>query len=71
MIGRRAHETNRPRAERDGAELRDDEVGKGYDQVIPVTDEELAELPLPTAKTVDTVAFVDRSSVDSIRLGQT
>ncbi|MET9436929.1 Ku protein [Streptomyces sp. NPDC006551] len=58
----------------DGKELRQDEIGKGYevskDQVIPITDDELAEMPLPTAKAIDIVAFVDRTSIDPIRLGE-
>jgi DNA end-binding protein Ku len=58
----------------DGKELRQDEIGKGYevskDHVIPITDDELAEMPLPTAKAIDIVAFVDRTSIDPIRLGE-
>ncbi|MET9434842.1 Ku protein [Streptomyces sp. NPDC006551] len=49
------------------------EIGKGFevskDQVIPISDDELAEMPLPTAKAIDIVAFVDRTSIDPIRLG--
>ncbi|MFE7041742.1 Ku protein [Streptomyces atratus] len=49
-----------------------DEIGKGYeltkDQVVPVTDEELDEMPLPTAKAIEIVAFVDADSIDPIRI---
>jgi DNA end-binding protein Ku len=38
------------------------EIGKGYEDadgsIIPITDEDLAALPLPTAKTIEIVAFV-------------
>lgn len=65
---------NRKVCEIDGAELRDDEIGRGYeiskDQIIEVTDEDLREMPLPTAKAIDIVAFVDRSSIDPVRIGQ-
>ncbi|MBT2439780.1 Ku protein [Streptomyces sp. ISL-36] len=58
----------------DGKELRQDEIGKGYevskDQVIPISDAELAQMPLPTAKAIDIVAFVDRDSIDPIQLGE-
>ncbi|MFF3129698.1 Ku protein [Streptomyces sp. NPDC057908] len=49
-----------------------EEIGKGYeltkDQVVPVTDEELDEMPLPTAKAIEIVAFVDADSIDPIRI---
>ncbi|MGW1707791.1 non-homologous end joining protein Ku [Streptomyces sp. NPDC002206] len=49
-----------------------EEIGKGYeisaDQVVPVTDEELAEMPLPTAKAIEIVAFVDADTIDPIRI---
>ncbi|MFH9067609.1 Ku protein [Streptomyces coeruleorubidus] len=42
------------------------EIGKGYqltrEQVIPIGDEELRDLPLPTAKAIEIVAFVPRAS---------
>lgn len=50
------------------------EIGKGYpltkDAVIPVTDEELRELPLPTAKAIELVAFVPAERIDPIRIGE-
>jgi DNA end-binding protein Ku len=49
-----------------------EEIGKGYeltrDEVVPVTDEELDEMPLPTAKAIEIVAFVDADSIDPVRI---
>jgi DNA end-binding protein Ku len=48
------------------------EIGKGYevsrDHVIPVTDQELRDLPLPTAKAIEIVAFIPLASIDPIRI---
>ncbi|MEU0955846.1 Ku protein [Streptomyces niveus] len=59
----------------DGEEVTSDEIGKGYEvaknKVIPISDDELADMPLPTAKAIDVVAFVDRATIDQIRLGDT
>ena len=50
------------------------EIGKGYEltktQVIPITDEELRDLPLPTAKAIEIEAFVPLDSIDPIRIGE-
>ncbi len=58
--------------ELDGEVLGQDEIGKGYeltrDEVVPVTDEELDQMPLPTAKAIEIVAFVDRASIDAVRI---
>jgi DNA end-binding protein Ku len=55
-------------------EVTQDEIGKGYelgkDQVIPVSDDELAAMPLPTAQAIDIVAFVPYESIDPIRVGE-
>ncbi|MFI0191745.1 Ku protein [Streptomyces sp. NPDC017082] len=55
-------------------EVPQDEIGKGYEvtktQVIPITDEDLANLPLPTAKAIEIDAFVPLESVDPIRIGE-
>lgn len=65
---------NQKVCELDGEILTDDDIGKGYevtrDEIVPVTDEELDDLPLPTAKTIDIVAFIDRDTIDPVRLGQ-
>lgn len=59
--------------ELDGEELTADEIGKAYEaddgSMIPITDEDLAELPLPTAKTIDIVAFVPLDSIDPLQMG--
>ncbi|MFF4551103.1 Ku protein [Streptomyces sp. NPDC001435] len=53
-------------------EVRQDEIGKGYEltrtQVIPVSDEELRNLPLPTAKAIEIQGFVPWESIDPIRV---
>ncbi|MBT2895840.1 Ku protein [Streptomyces sp. McG3] len=58
--------------ELDGEVLSQDEIGKGYElskeQTVPITDEELDRIPLPTAKAIEIVAFVDAGSVDPIRI---
>jgi DNA end-binding protein Ku len=65
---------NQKICELDGEIVTDDAIGKGYeisrDRIVPVTDEELDAMPLPTARTIDIVAFVDRDSIDPVRLGQ-
>ncbi|WP_267244871.1 Ku protein [Streptomyces sp. PR69] len=58
--------------ELDGKELTAAEIGKGYEDadgtIIPITDEDLASLPLPTAKTIEIVAFVPASEIDPLQL---
>lgn len=48
------------------------EIGKAYEAadgtLIPITDEDLASLPLPTAKTIEIVAFVPASSIDPLQM---
>ncbi|WP_432198207.1 Ku protein [Streptomyces sp. bgisy027] len=55
-------------------EVANAEIGKGYqltkEQVIPITDEELREIPLPTAKAIEIEAFVPLESIDPIRIGE-
>ncbi|WP_420076954.1 Ku protein [Streptomyces sp. JL3001] len=55
-------------------EVANAEIGKGYqltkEQVIPISDEELREIPLPTAKAIDIEAFVPLESIDPIRIGE-
>jgi DNA end-binding protein Ku len=47
------------------------EIGKGYeyakDQVVAISDAELQELPLPTAKAIEIQAFVPLESIDPIK----
>ncbi|KPC81344.1 MULTISPECIES: Ku protein [Streptomyces] len=58
--------------ELDGEVLSQDEIGKGYevarDRTVPVTDEELDRMPLPTAKAIEIVAFVEADSIDPVRI---
>ncbi|MFF5881021.1 Ku protein [Streptomyces californicus] len=58
--------------ELDGEVVSQDEIGKGYeiapDQTVPVTDEELEQMPLPTAKAIEIAAFVDAGTVDPVRI---
>ncbi|MFF5435483.1 Ku protein [Streptomyces griseofuscus] len=53
-------------------EVPQDEIGKGYEltttQVVPVTDEDLSNLPLPTARAIEIDGFVPLESVDPIRI---
>ncbi|MFF4827196.1 Ku protein [Streptomyces sp. NPDC001312] len=44
------------------------EIGQGYetagDRIIPLTDEELRQLPLPTARAIELVGFLPTADVD-------
>ncbi|MFJ3283660.1 Ku protein [Streptomyces sp. NPDC086669] len=55
-------------------EVSQSEIGKGYeyakDLVVPITDEDLANLPLPTAKAIEIAGFVPLDSIDPIRIGE-
>ncbi|MFF4227923.1 Ku protein [Streptomyces sp. NPDC001820] len=48
------------------------EIGKGYEDadgsIIPITDEDLAALPLPTAKTIEIVSFVPAERIDPLQM---
>lgn len=56
----------------DGQVLSQDEIGKGYevtkDEIVPISDEELDGMPLPTARAIEIVAFVDADSIDPVRI---
>lgn len=58
----------------DGKQLTNAEIGKGFevskDTIVAVSDEELGEMPLPTAKAIEIAAFVPYESVDPIRIGE-
>ncbi|MCQ9178363.1 Ku protein [Streptomyces sp. IBSBF 2953] len=58
----------------EGREVSNAEIGKGYeyarDQVVAITDEELRDLPLPTAKAIEIDAFVAADDIDPIRIGE-
>ena len=61
------------RCEIDGEILTEDQIDKAYevdkDTLIPVTDEDLAAMPLPTARAIDVVAFIDAAGVDPVSYG--
>ncbi|MFM9366766.1 Ku protein [Streptomyces sp. Da 82-17] len=48
------------------------EIGKGYEDadgsIIPITEEDLASLPIPTAKTIEIVAFVPEERIDPLQM---
>ncbi|NML54305.1 Ku protein [Streptomyces sp. R302] len=58
--------------ELDGEEVAQSEIGKAYEDadgtMIPITDEDLAALPLPTAKTIEIVAFVPAGDIDPLQM---
>jgi DNA end-binding protein Ku len=65
---------NRKYCEIEDREVTQDEIGKGYqlskETVIAVSDEELADMPLPTSKAIEIAAFVPLDSIDPIRIGE-
>ncbi|WP_030904496.1 Ku protein [Streptomyces sp. NRRL F-5126] len=65
---------NQKRCELDDEIVTEDDIGKGYelskDHIVPVSDDELDAIPLPSAKTVEIIAFMDRDAIDPVRLGQ-
>ncbi|MFB6667553.1 non-homologous end joining protein Ku [Streptomyces parvus] len=58
--------------ELDEEEVQAGEIGKAYEDadgtMIPITDEDLAQLPLPTAKTIEIVAFVPADQIDPLQM---
>ncbi|MFI0714751.1 Ku protein [Streptomyces inhibens] len=59
--------------ELDGEEVPNEEVGKGYqapgdDTIVPITDDDLSRLPMPTAKTLSILSFVDPAEIDPLQL---
>ncbi|MFD3539622.1 Ku protein [Streptomyces sp. NPDC058662] len=64
---------NKKICELDGQELRQDEIGRGYETatgtIIPITDADLDAMPLPTAKAIEIVTFVPAGSIDPIQIG--
>ncbi|MFJ7158768.1 Ku protein [Streptomyces sp. NPDC101118] len=58
--------------ELDGRELSAEEIGRGAETavgIIEITDADLDNLPLPTAKAIEIVAFVPAASIDPIQIG--
>ncbi|KPI05663.1 DNA repair protein [Actinobacteria bacterium OV450] len=58
--------------ELDGEEVPAAEIGKGYEEadgsIIPITDEDLAQLPIATAKTIEIVSFVPADEIDPLQM---
>ncbi|NEC92015.1 Ku protein [Streptomyces sp. SID12501] len=58
--------------EMEDREVRGDEIGKAYEgadgSMIPITDDDLASLPLPTARTIEIVAFVPGDRIDPLQM---
>lgn len=59
--------------ELDGEEVPNEEVGKGYqppgdDIIVPISDDDLSRLPMPTAKTLAILSFVDPSEIDPLQM---
>ncbi|MEW2165149.1 Ku protein [Streptomyces sp. NPDC007084] len=58
--------------ELEDTEVESAEIGKAYEEadgtLIPITDEDLASLPLPTARTIEIVAFVPADRIDPLQM---
>ncbi|MER5876704.1 Ku protein [Streptomyces sp. NPDC001910] len=58
--------------ELEDTEVETSEIGKAYEEadgtLIPITDEDLAALPLPTARTIEIVAFVPADRIDPLQM---
>ncbi|MFD3676439.1 Ku protein [Streptomyces sp. NPDC058613] len=58
--------------ELDGEEVSGAEIGKGYEEadgsIIPITDDDLAQLPLATAKTIEIMSFVPAEEIDPLQM---
>ncbi|MEW1635678.1 Ku protein [Streptomyces sp. NPDC093801] len=58
--------------ELDGEEVSSDEIGKGYEEadgsIVPITDEDLARLPIATTKTIEIVSFVPADQIDPLQM---
>ncbi|MGW3204720.1 non-homologous end joining protein Ku [Streptomyces sp. NPDC001135] len=53
-------------------EVTQSEIGKGYEDadgtIIPISDEDLSHLPIPTARTIEIVAFVPAERIDPLQM---
>ncbi|WP_018544493.1 Ku protein [Streptomyces sp. LaPpAH-108] len=53
-------------------EVSQGEIGKAYEapdgEMIPITEDDLSHLPLPTARTIDIVAFVPADRIDPLQM---
>ncbi|MET9954490.1 Ku protein [Streptomyces sp. NPDC006339] len=61
------------RCDIDGEVVTEDQIGRAYEvdeeTLVPITDEDLAGMPLPTAKAIEIVAFVSADSIDPVSYG--
>ncbi|MET8944781.1 Ku protein [Streptomyces sp. NPDC004542] len=53
-------------------EVTQSEIGKGYEDadgtIIPISDDDLSHLPIPTARTIEIVAFVPAERIDPLQM---
>ncbi|MFD5076453.1 Ku protein [Streptomyces sp. NPDC058371] len=53
-------------------EVTTSEIGKGYQDadgtIIPITDDDLSQLPIPTARTIEIVGFVPAERIDPLQM---
>ncbi|MFF7676214.1 Ku protein [Actinacidiphila glaucinigra] len=60
--------------EKEGKEVPYAEIAKGYEdesgRTVVLTDEDLADLPLPSKKLIDVLAFVDADDIDPLSLSR-
>ncbi|MFG2290945.1 Ku protein [Streptomyces sp. NPDC048595] len=66
---------NQPVCSLEGVEIPPDEIGRGYrpgdgETVVPLSDDDLDALPLPTAKTLTILAFVAGGDIDPLQMGK-
>ncbi|MGP3951169.1 non-homologous end joining protein Ku [Streptomyces sp. 7N604] len=63
---------NRRVCELDGQEIPLEDIVSAYpvgrDQVVPLTDEDFDQLPIPTAKTFEIIAFMSAETIDPLQL---
>ncbi|MET8676058.1 Ku protein [Streptomyces sp. NPDC004647] len=63
---------NRKVCEIDGGEVPNEDIAKGYpvgkDTVVTLTDDELDQMPIPTAKTLEILAFIPGEDIDPLQL---
>ncbi|MFE4018833.1 Ku protein [Streptomyces sp. NPDC059101] len=65
---------NQPVCSLEGTEISPDEIGRGYrtddGTLVPLTDDDLDALPLPTARTLTILAFVAGGDIDPLQIGK-
>ncbi|MEW1658064.1 Ku protein [Streptomyces sp. NPDC093707] len=65
---------NQPVCSLEGTEVAAEEIGRGYrtedGTLVPLTDDDLDALPLPTAKVMTILAFVAGGDIDPLQMGK-